>query len=116
RRGQGHAAQRQAARVDGHQDRSGVVKTEGRGEAGDASPGEARQAAAQLLAARRRKLEALREAGVDPFPHAYPGVMPVADVKAPHAGLEPGEETDARVRVAGRLAARRGQGKMAFLD
>jgi lysyl-tRNA synthetase class 2 len=69
-----------------------------------------------LLATRRRKLEALREAGIDPFPHAYPGVMPIADVKAPHEGLEPGEETDARVRVAGRLAARRGQGKAAFLD
>jgi lysyl-tRNA synthetase, class II len=69
-----------------------------------------------LLAARRRKLEALREAGVDPFPHAYPGVQAIAAVKAPHAGLEPGEETNDRVRVAGRLAARRGQGKMAFLD
>ena len=70
----------------------------------------------ELLAARRRKLDALREAGIDPFPHAYPGVRSIADVKAPHEGLEPGEETDARVRVAGRLAARRGQGKMAFLD
>jgi lysyl-tRNA synthetase class 2 len=69
-----------------------------------------------LLAARRRKLDALREAGIEPFPHAYPGVMPVAEVKAPHEGLEPGEETNHRVRVAGRLAARRGQGKMAFLD
>src|SRR5213596_3561442 len=82
-----------------------------RGEAGDASP-----QAAGLLAARRRKLEALREAGVEPFPHAYPGVKPIADVKAPHEGLEPGEETSDRVRVAGRLAARRGQGRMAFLD
>jgi lysyl-tRNA synthetase class 2 len=69
-----------------------------------------------LLAARRRKLEALREAGVDPFPHAYPGVQAIAGVKQPHEGLEPGEETNAGVRVAGRLAARRGQGKMAFLD
>src|SRR3954453_5481089 len=65
---------------------------------------------------RRRKLEALREAGIDPFPHAYPGVTPIAEVKAPHEGLEPGAETGARVRVAGRLAARRGQGKAAFLD
>jgi lysyl-tRNA synthetase class 2 len=71
---------------------------------------------AELLATRRRKLEALREAGVDPFPHVYPGVRSAADVKAPHEGLEPGQETDDRVRVAGRLAARRGQGKMAFLD
>ena len=70
----------------------------------------------ELLAARRRKLEALREAGIDPFPHAFPGVTPIAEVKAPHEGLEPGEETDVRVRVAGRLHARRGQGKAAFLD
>jgi lysyl-tRNA synthetase class 2 len=70
----------------------------------------------ELLATRRRKLGALREAGIDPFPHAYPGVTPVADAKAPYEGLEPGEETDVRVRVAGRLAARRGQGKAAFLD
>ena len=71
---------------------------------------------AELLAARRAKLQALRAAGVDPFPHAYPGVRPIAEVKAPHEGLEPGEETGDRVRVAGRLAARRGQGKAAFLD
>src|SRR6201992_1023238 len=69
-----------------------------------------------LLATRRRKLSELREAGIDPFPHAYPGVTPIAHVKAPHAGLEPGEETEVRVRVAGRIAARRGQGKAAFLD
>src|SRR3954447_17404647 len=70
----------------------------------------------ELLATRRRKLEALREAGVDPFPHAFPGVTPIAEVKAPHEGLEPGQETDVRVRVAGRLHARRGGGKAAFLD
>jgi len=70
----------------------------------------------ELLAVRRRKLEALREAGIDPFPHAYADVTPIAQAKAPHAGLEDGEETDITVRVAGRLHARRGQGKMAFLD
>src|SRR4051794_32361247 len=70
----------------------------------------------ELLAARRRKLEGLREAGIDPFPHAYADVTPIATAKQPHEGLEPGEETAHRVRVAGRLHARRGQGKMAFLD
>src|SRR4051794_34628536 len=70
----------------------------------------------ELLAARRRKLEGLREAGIDPFPHAYADVTPIADAKAPHEGLEAGEETSHPVRVAGRLPARRGQGKMAFLD
>src|SRR4051794_15702472 len=67
-------------------------------------------------APRRRKLEGLREAGIDPFPHAYADVTPIAQAKQPHEGLEAGEETDHKVRVAGRLHARRGQGKMAFLD
>ncbi len=69
-----------------------------------------------LLATRRAKLDALRAEGIDPFPHAYPGVVAIADVHAAHDALEAGEETEARVRLAGRLAARRGQGKMAFLD
>ncbi len=70
----------------------------------------------EVFAARRQKLEALREAGIEPFPHEFDGVEPVADVRAAHADLQPGTETHASHRVAGRLAARRGQGKMAFLD
>jgi len=70
----------------------------------------------QVLIDRRRKLEELRAAGVEPFPHAYSGVEPIAAVKAPHDELPAGAETDARARIAGRLAARRGQGKAAFLD
>jgi lysyl-tRNA synthetase class 2 len=70
----------------------------------------------ELLAARRRKLQSLRDAGIDPFPHEFDGVEPISAVRAAHPGMSPGEETDARHRVAGRLAARRGQGKMAFLD
>jgi lysyl-tRNA synthetase, class II len=69
-----------------------------------------------LLAQRRRKLEVLRAEGIEPFPHAFPDVAPIAAVKAPHERLEAGEETDVRARIAGRLAARRGQGKAAFLD
>jgi lysyl-tRNA synthetase class 2 len=70
----------------------------------------------ELLASRRQKLEDLRESGVEPFPHAFADVEPIAAVKAPHEGLEPGEETDVHARVAGRIAARRGQGKAAFID
>ena len=80
------------------------MTSEGPGEPGD------------VFAARRQKLAALRAAGVDPFPHAYPGVESIAAVRAAHETLETGEETDVAHRVAGRLAARRGQGKMAFLD
>ena len=69
-----------------------------------------------LLAARRDKLERLRAEGIDPFPHDFDGVTPIAEVKAGYDDLEDGGETDDRFRVAGRLAARRGQGKAAFLD
>ncbi len=69
-----------------------------------------------LREARRRKLEVLREQGIEPFPHAFPGVRPIQAVKAPHEALADGEETEIRARIAGRLAARRGQGKNAFLD
>jgi lysyl-tRNA synthetase, class II len=65
---------------------------------------------------RRTKLERLRAEGVEPFPHAFGGVTPVAAIHAAHDELADGEETDARYRAAGRLAARRGHGKAAFLD
>jgi len=65
---------------------------------------------------RRAKLERLRADGIDPFPHSYEGVVPVANVHALHADLEAGQETGAPYRVAGRLSARRGHGGAAFLD
>ena len=65
---------------------------------------------------RRAKLERLRAGGIDPYPHEFPGVVPVVSVHAAHAALSPGEETDAAYRVAGRLRARRGHGGAAFLD
>jgi lysyl-tRNA synthetase, class II len=73
-------------------------------------------APSDVLADRRRKLESLRAAGVEPFPHEYDGVEPIAAVRAAHGGLQAGAETSDSHRVAGRLMARRGQGKMAFLD
>ncbi len=69
-----------------------------------------------VLADRRAKLERIRAAGVEPFPHAYPDVEPIADIRTTHADLQPGEETDSPHRAAGRLAARRAGGKMAWLD
>ena len=80
-------------------------------EAPSASGGEA-----EILAARRHKLQELRDAGVDPFPHEFAGVIPIAAAREGHDDLEPGAETDVRVRVAGRLAAKRGQGKAIFAD
>lgn len=70
----------------------------------------------ELLAQRREKLERLRADGIEPFPHSFPGVEPIAAVRAAHEGLADGEETEIAHRVAGRIHARRGQGKMAFID
>jgi lysyl-tRNA synthetase, class II len=69
-----------------------------------------------LLAERREKLERLRQAGIEPFPHAYEGRTEIAEIRAAHEGLAAGGETDDRRRVAGRIAARRGHGKAAFMD
>jgi lysyl-tRNA synthetase class 2 len=74
------------------------------------------QGPSDLLAARRAKLDRLRAEGIDPFPHDFPGVEPIAGVAAQHAALPAGEETTISHRIAGRLAARRGQGRAAFLD
>jgi lysyl-tRNA synthetase, class II len=65
---------------------------------------------------RRAKLERLRGQGIDPFPHEFDGVTPIADVHAAHDALADGEETEAAYRIAGRLTARRGHGGAAFID
>ena len=70
----------------------------------------------ELIAERKAKLARLREAGIEPFPHEFPGVVPSEEVRDNHQGLEPGEETNVTYRVAGRLSGRRGHGKAAFLD
>jgi lysyl-tRNA synthetase, class II len=69
-----------------------------------------------VLRDRRQKLERLREAGVDPFPHGFDEREEIGEVRAAHEGLAAGMETDSRHRVAGRIVARRGHGKAAFLD
>ena len=69
-----------------------------------------------LLAERRQKLDRLRAAGVDPFPHRFEGREEIGGVLTRHEGLEAGTETDAVHRVAGRVAARRGHGQAAFID
>ena len=61
------------------------------------------QELSQVLEDRREKLERIREAGIEPFPHAFPGVGPIAAVHAAHASLPAGEDSDSRYRVAGSL-------------
>jgi lysyl-tRNA synthetase class 2 len=66
---------------------------------------------------RRSKLERLRSAGIEAFPHAFPGVAPIAGVRDAHDGIEAGEELpDAGYRLAGRIVQRRGMGGATFVD
>jgi lysyl-tRNA synthetase class 2 len=74
------------------------------------------QPLSDVLRDRREKLDRIREAGVDPFPHGFAEREEIAEVRAAHEGLAAGMETDSRHRVAGRIFARRGHGKAAFLD
>jgi len=75
-----------------------------------------RQELSDVLRDRREKLERLRDAGIEPFPHEFSEREEIAEVRAAHEGLAAGAETESRHRVAGRIVARRGHGKAAFLD
>jgi lysyl-tRNA synthetase class 2 len=74
------------------------------------------RAESAILDARRGRLNALRAEGIDPFPYSFDAPEPIASVRAAHQGLDVGAETEQRHRVAGRLASRRDQGGMSFLD
>jgi lysyl-tRNA synthetase, class II len=70
----------------------------------------------ELIAERRAKAERIAASDPSAFPHAFAGAEPIAGILPCYGDLAPGEETDERHRVAGRIAARRGAGKAAFLD
>ncbi|HYM45296.1 MAG TPA: lysine--tRNA ligase [Solirubrobacteraceae bacterium] len=70
----------------------------------------------ELIAERRAKAQRLRESDPTAFPYAFAGVEPIAPILASYEHLQPGEETEDSHRVAGRVAARRGSGRAAFLD
>jgi lysyl-tRNA synthetase, class II len=81
-----------------------------------AHPSPSRHGLEELIAERRAKAQRLRESDGSAFPHAFAGVEPIDSILSAYERLQAGEETDERHRVAGRIAARRGAGKAAFLD
>ncbi len=78
--------------------------------------GSQRHGLPELIAERRAKAQRLREQDRSAFPHSFTGAEPIVEILPKYEGLAPGEETDERHRVAGRIAARRGAGKAAFMD
>jgi lysyl-tRNA synthetase class 2 len=85
-------------------------------EEGAADAGSSRHGLPELIAERRAKALRLRESDADAFPYAFSGVEPIEAILDAYAHLAAGEETDDPHRVAGRILARRGAGKAAFLD
>jgi lysyl-tRNA synthetase class 2 len=79
-------------------------------------PGAGRHGLSELIAERRAKARRLKEADPGAFPYAFAGAEPIEAILAAYAHLGQGEETEDAHRVAGRIAARRGAGKAAFLD
>ena len=70
-----------------------------------------------LLAARRAKLEAIKALGLDPWGRRFDDHMPIEQVRLLPPPDPSGSSTDGpRVRVAGRVMLRRGQGKVVFLE
>lgn len=67
----------------------------------------------QLMNVRLEKIEALRERGIDPFGERYEATHHISEVLAQKDALiESGKE----VKIAGRLLAKRGQGKAGFAN
>jgi lysyl-tRNA synthetase, class II len=76
-------------------------------------PGDTEQ---QIRQDRLAKLGAARSRGVDPYPTGFPRRVPVEVLRERFGELEPGTDSGQRLRVAGRVMARRGHGKAQFLD
>jgi lysyl-tRNA synthetase class 2 len=78
-------------------------------------PAETQVGLEELLSARRAKAERLRAAGVEPYAARFDVSDRAEDLEARYEGLEAGTDTSDVVSVAGRLVAKRDQGKVAFL-
>ena len=66
-------------------------------------------------AMRRARRAALIEAGIDPYPIESAPDARAADIVRDHEALEPGQDSDSVVTIAGRIRALRRQGKLAFI-
>ena len=64
---------------------------------------------------RLSKRAAIMEAGGNPYPEHSEVTAHVVDIETEYADLEAGEDTDDVVSIGGRIMAKRGQGKIAFV-
>ena len=64
---------------------------------------------------RKAKRAAMIEAGQNPYGHAFDYSHHASDIEAAYSQIEDGEQTEDAVRFAGRIIAKRVQGKVSFL-
>ncbi len=69
-------------------------------------------------AARRDKMNALREQGIDPFGHAFERTARSGDIRKEYGdnSIEELEKMNAQVTIAGRIMAKRRMGKLGFVQ
>jgi len=70
----------------------------------------------ELLLQRRRKVNALWTAGINPYPNDFKPDHTAADVVAKYGSVEQVDATDDQFVLAGRIIARRSFGKAAFIQ
>jgi lysyl-tRNA synthetase class 2 len=70
----------------------------------------------ELLLQRRRKVNALWEAGINPYPNDFKPQHTAAQISAKYDQQEQIDEPDAEYVLAGRMLARRSFGKAAFIQ
>lgn len=68
----------------------------------------------EQLRVRREKRDRMLAEGVEPYPVGVPRTHTIADVRAGYPDLEPGQETEDEVGVAGRVVFLRNTGKLCF--
>lgn len=68
----------------------------------------------EQLRVRREKRDRMLAEGVEPYPVGVPRTHTIAQVRAGYPDLEPGQETDDEVGVAGRVVFLRNTGKLCF--
>ncbi|MBI5220748.1 MAG: lysine--tRNA ligase [Candidatus Liptonbacteria bacterium] len=67
----------------------------------------------ELIAERKKKLEAIQRAGIDPYPAAVPRTVSAAEVAA---NFDAWSSAGKEVSLVGRIMAVRSQGQIAFVD
>jgi lysyl-tRNA synthetase, class II len=84
-------------------------------EATESDGGDERGKLDEIVAARRAKIDQLRERGVEPYAFSFRPTATVAEVVDRYPDLDAGQETGDQVTVAGRIVARRAMGRLHFL-